>query len=360
MKKTDVMKVLADARPASLNPADDSERLERIIAGAGTRPSKVLAVPRRRRIGLGWAVGVAAAGLAVASTLVLAGAGNPSADPAARGLLLAAAEQTMKAPTGAGRYWHTQGVNSGGLLLGERQSQGVCRDETWAARSPKDPSWWLVHSWTRVEAVKGAQPPKKDEFSSDQAHFTCARGNRAVRVETGKTPYAARLNDFAEPGSRWPNVNGKAVSVAEIEHLPTEPEALKKVLIQWQGPGAMSDQKREEILFDQAAELLLELPVPSRVRAALFRLMADLPEVRSLGDVRDPLGRDAVGVALRRCEPAYGTESQVLFDKDTGRLLSVGRSVGKQGCTDLRPAGWSAVVESGWTDEEPKVPAAND
>jgi hypothetical protein len=51
--------------------------------------------------------------------------------------------------------------------------------------------------------------------------------------------------------------------------------------------------------------------------------------------------------------PGVGTESQVLFDKDTGRLLSVG----EQGCADLRPASWSAVLESRWTDESPKAPA---
>ncbi|WP_405144122.1 CU044_5270 family protein [Sphaerisporangium sp. NBC_01403] len=357
MKKTDVLKSLADVRPASLDPAGDPERLDRIIAAASTRPSTVPVVPRRRRVNLAWGAGVVAAGLAVAVTLVSGSAGDRSAEPAARGLLLAAAEQTMDAPATAGRYWHTRGVNSGGLLPDGRTSHGVCRDETWVARSPNDPSWWMVNSWTRVDAVEGAPPPKKGEFSSDQAHFTCARGNRAIDDQTGKTPYVGRLNHFAEPGSSWPNVNGKAVSVADIERLPTEPAALREVLVQWQGPGTISDKRRNEILFGQAAELLLELPAPSGVRAALFRLMADLPEVRSLGGVRDPLGRDAVGVALRICEPGYGTESQVLFDRNTGRLLSVGTSVGKQGCAELRPAGWSAVLDSGWTDELPNVPA---
>lgn len=358
MKKPDVMKSLADVRPDSLRPADEPERLGRIIAAAATGPSTVSVVPRRGRIKPGWGLGsgVVAAGLAMAAILVPGGANDQSADPAARGLLLAAAERTVKLPTAAGRYWHTRGVNSGSLSS-DRRSHGVCRDETWVARSSGDPSWWIVNSWTRVDAVKGAPAPKEGEFSSEQAHFTCARGNRALSDETGKTPHVGRLNDFAEPGSSWPNVNGKAVSVAEIEQLPTEPEALKEVLIQWQGSGGMSDKRRNEILFGQAAELLLELPAPSGVRAALFRLMADLPEVRSLGGVRDPLGRDAVGVALRSCEPGYGTESQVLFDKDTGRLLSVGESVGEQGCADLRPAGWSAVLESGWTNGSPKVPA---
>ncbi|WP_433414501.1 CU044_5270 family protein [Microtetraspora malaysiensis] len=358
MKKPDLMEMLADVRPASLTPEDDPRRLDRIIAAAARPSVGAEPVPRRGRgrPGWGWGAGVAAAGIAAAAILVPGAVGDRSAELAARGLLLAAAEQTVNAPTGAGRYWHARGVNSSSPA--DRTSDGLCRDETWVARSPKDPSWWIVHSWTRLGAVKGAPRPEKGVWSSEQAHFTCTRGRRAVHETEGTTPYFQRLNVFAEPGSSWPNVNGRAVTLAEIDALPTDPESLKEVLIQWQGPGPVSDERRDEILFEQAAEMLLELPAPSGVRAALFRLLADLPEVRSLGGVRDPLGRDAVGVALRSdCDLVYGDELQVLFDKDTGRLLSVKRLLGERGCADLRPVSWSAVQESGWTDESPKVPA---
>ncbi|WP_285780376.1 hypothetical protein [Microtetraspora sp. NBRC 13810] len=200
----------------------------------------------------------------------------------------------VQTPDTAGRYWHTRGVNSGALLRGDRPTRGACRDETWVARSPADPSWWIVHSWTRLDAAEGGEPPGPGASSTDQAHYACARGNRAITSPEGETPYAQRLNSFAEPGSSWPDVNGRAVSVAEIERLPTDPGALREVLVRWQGPGETDDRLRDQIVFDQAAELLLELPTPAGVRASLFRLMADLPEVRSLGDVRDPLGRAAV------------------------------------------------------------------
>ncbi|MFC4010163.1 CU044_5270 family protein [Nonomuraea purpurea] len=353
--KSDLMKTLAEARPASLEPADDPDRMERIIAAATARPSEAMpprrsSRSRRSRMRTVWVMGAVAAGVVAAVTLIPDG--GRSADPAARGLLLAAAEQTINEPASTGRYWHTKGVNVGGFRPSDR-SHGVCRDETWVARSPQDPSWWVVNDWTRMDAVKGAPPPPKGGFSSDQAHFACNRGTKGISNDKNTTPYAVRLNNFAEPGSSWPNVNGKPVSVEDIERLPTEPEELKETLIRWQVPSA----KQDEILFDQAAELLLDLPTPAPVRAALFRLLADLPGVRSLGDVRDPLGRAATGVALRECESRYGAESRILFDKGTGRLLSLAKSVGEQGCADLRPAGWSAVLTSGWTDETPKVPA---
>ncbi|MGW5683844.1 CU044_5270 family protein [Nonomuraea sp. NPDC003754] len=357
MSRTDVMKGLSKARPAALTPPDDPARLERIIAAAAVRPPAKVAAPRRRRTTMGWGLtaGALAAGLTAVVVLTPGTAGDQGVDPAVRGMLLTAAEQTMKTPQTAGRYWHTRGVNSG-ARFSERRTQGVCRDETWVARSPEDPSWWIVHSWTRVAAVDGAPPPQDGVWSSTQEHFVCARGNRELSDPTGETPYASRLNSFAEPGSSWPNINGKAVSVAEIERLPTDPEELKRVLIQWQGDG-VSEPRRTQLLVEQAAELLLELPAPAGVRAGLFRMMADLPGVRSLGGVRDPLGRAADGVALRTCEPGYGTDLQLLFDKDAGRLLSVNRSAGSQGCSDLRPAGWSAVLETGWTDESPELPA---
>lgn len=44
-------------------------------------------------------------------------------------------------------------------------------------------------------------------------------------------------------------------------------------------------------MFQIGARSLLEDPAAPKVRAATYRMPADLPEVRSLGRVRDPLGQ---------------------------------------------------------------------
>ncbi|GII75357.1 hypothetical protein Sru01_03390 [Sphaerisporangium rufum] len=359
MNENDVMKSLARSRPASLEPAPDPARLDRIIATAEARPGPAVRAPRRRaraaRVGYAGALAVAAAALAV----TVGGGPEPTADPAARRLLLAAADSSLRAPATTGRYWHTRGVNSGGGQLPAGQDvQGPCHDETWVARSPREPSWWIINTWSKVTVRPGAPSPERGKaWSSGDGGFACTRGNRSVAEDKGRTPTAVKLGDFAEPGSSWPNVNGRAVSIAEIQALPTEPDALKDLLLRWQGSTPANDETANEVLFFQAAELLLELPTPPDVRAGLFRMLAGLPGVGSAGEVRDPLGRTGMGVALRTCLPSYGQETRIMFDEPTGRLLAVTAATGTS-CANLDRRHWSAVLESGWTDASPVLPAA--
>ncbi|MDF5751543.1 hypothetical protein [Spongiactinospora sp. TRM90649] len=84
--------------------------------------------------------------------------------------------------------------------------------------------------------------------------------------------------------------------------------------------------------------------------------MADLPAVRSLGATRDPLGRDAVGVALRSCDNGYASETRALFGRTGGRLLAVLRATGDSGCQKVSPIAWTAMLGSGWTDAKPVLP----
>ena len=55
---------------------------------------------------------------------------------------------------------------------------------------------------------------------------------------------------------------------------------------------------------------MLDYPVSTAVRAAAFRLLADMPGVRTLGQVTDPLERQGVAVAI----PYPREELRVIFD----------------------------------------------
>lgn len=68
----------------------------------------------------------------------------------------------------------------------------------------------------------------------------------------------------------------------------------------------------------QAIEALLATPVPTRVRAALFRVAATLPGVAYAGRARDPSGRAGVAISLGRGVH----QGQLIFDPDTGELLA--------------------------------------
>jgi hypothetical protein len=99
-----------------------------------------------------------------------------------------------------------------------------------------------------------------------------------------------------------------------------------------------------------------ELPASPAVRTAVLRIIAGLPGVHSQGEVRDPLGRDGVGIVLvGKGDGATFTE-QLIVDPDTGELLAlvIGGTPGAKAKN-----GYQAFLDAGWTDEKPHVPSAD-
>ncbi len=78
-----------------------------------------------------------------------------------------------------------------------------------------------------------------------------------------------------------------------------------------------ASQQRSLDMFETAASLLAG-PVSPGVRAALYRLIATLPGLRSDGEVRDALGRLGAGVSI-----GGGRErARITFDPASGELFS--------------------------------------
>jgi hypothetical protein len=140
---------------------------------------------------------------------------------------------------------------------------------------------------------------------------------------------------------------GESLGPAEAAKLPTDPVALKKYLLGIHGR-IKDSGAADRWLFSWASQLLVELPAPPGVRAAALRVIADLPDVRSQGRVRDPLGREGIGIAEITDDHSYA--HQLVVDPDTGQLLA---RVGK-GAKN----GYLAVLDAGWTDRKPHVPSA--
>jgi hypothetical protein len=58
---------------------------------------------------------------------------------------------------------------------------------------------------------------------------------------------------------------------------------------------------------------------PPRLRATLYRALALVPGVQLLGEVRDRLGREAIGVAFTEYT---GLRQELLFDPQTAEVLN--------------------------------------
>jgi hypothetical protein len=83
------------------------------------------------------------------------------------------------------------------------------------------------------------------------------------------------------------------------------------------------------------------------VRGAALRLLAGLPGAKIQSNVADLQGRK--GTAVTFSFPDAWVTIQLIIDPVTGKLLSTGHTGGKNG--------GAVVLASGWTNENPGVPA---
>jgi hypothetical protein len=115
---------------------------------------------------------------------------------------------------------------------------------------------------------------------------------------------------------------------AQFQALPSSPSALaavvraaaaKQVQIAVQaGAGPVLGQNVSSIYV----QLLKWDPITPQVRAAVFRDLAALPGVRSVGRVTDPLGRSGYGIALNSPNALAGQEEILVIEPRTGTLLA--------------------------------------
>jgi hypothetical protein len=92
--------------------------------------------------------------------------------------------------------------------------------------------------------------------------------------------------------------------------------------------------------FTIIGDMLRETYAPSKLRAALYRIVANLPGVEYVGRATDDAGRTGIGVAFPN--ENGGVRQELVFDPITSQLLAE-RSVLTQDAQE-GPAG--AVMES--------------
>ncbi|MFI6574444.1 CU044_5270 family protein [Nocardiopsis sp. NPDC050513] len=166
-------------------------------------------------------------------------------------------------------------------------------------------------------------------------------------------------------------IDGEWLSPQDVQHLPSDPDRLREMLrSEDEGEESSHGGDTAQAGFPSVNEPSiaavtgnLNLPLPPRVRAGVYEVLAGLPGVREAEGVTEDLsGRPAVGVAYDVDGLGDGRyEERILFDPGTGRLLSVERVVVE---APEWEAGWAEpgdVVHyrlyetSEWTDSWPDV-----
>ncbi|MFF5261812.1 CU044_5270 family protein [Actinomadura viridis] len=391
----DVLRTLADARPAELDPGapvDPSIRdteLSRAMAPAAARGTGRGLVPRRRRVGPLWGgLGLGLVGATAAAALVVTSLGGgeggvPGGDLAgtgqvdvnsARTVLLAAAEKAEAAPA-TGKYWRVKKMFVAPRQVGPEGRTYTVSDakiyEEWISR---DGRAWVGH---RAAGAKPRTPADEKAWRRDGAP---ARWDMGVgdtvdkkRLYLQVKPGAGSLVKVQGEHTLQVPIAGPKPSFAALQKLPADPAVLRKMAEKSalsDGSGSPLDaenpQARQAFAAGKLADLLTTAPVPPKVRAAAFRALADMPAVRSEGRGADERGRKGVVLTITVPYAASTTSTRLIIDPATSQVLSEqvvskikGAAAQDAAAKGARTSGkerTTLYLGAGWTDQAPQAP----
>ncbi|TDD73883.1 hypothetical protein E1293_30340 [Actinomadura darangshiensis] len=329
----------------------EEESPERLNMRTDWRAARWADVPERPRRGLKVPLLSTAAATAVAAGAVTVVAlqpddGAPPA-PGAGGpelqgnVLLVAATNAQKAPTG--RYWHTKTV------MGDIYGVGKSAAHHYKVDSRQAREEWIAPNGAgRQTNIELTDVPLT---AQDRQKWQAAGSPAWVRIPNPDGDAPALLDMSQASGSSgWRPFPERfyGMTAGQLAQLPTQPKALKDVLLNLKGHWhavssddekkepirALQGQERVRALSDVAGGLLSIAPAPPKVRAAVFRLLADIPGVKAEGRATDPLGRAGavVSLPLKTTTPLglhtapeqLGTyKRQFIVDPAKGRLLAI-------------------------------------
>jgi hypothetical protein len=136
----------------------------------------------------------------------------------------------------------------------------------------------------------------------------------------GTLPAQARKPADAEWRSAACTGSFTAPTYAFLSTLPTQPQQLaKRVDAEVRRTDAADPTGRAEETWAVLAGLARAPMVPSKLRAAVYRLMSEQPDVRLIDTAVDAAGRP--GVAVSRTLSGQGVRSELIFAADSYRYL---------------------------------------
>jgi hypothetical protein len=380
MSRHDIINELAAINPVpteilARNVDPNAERLREEILRQSPmqrpRTSRLVPSMSQRLVLVSAAAGVA--GLVATSVVWVANQPATTAPPEAsqsltqgpattRQILLAAAEKVEQSEETSGRYWVEKTEHGGLRQVGPADARYEILErrhsENWEPTNPKDQTVFL-------EKYLGAAPATPADEAAWKADGSPTRWIEKIPdlpdpivIEAAAGPVGGRSvpgSQAGRPGMPEPDfsVDGTPMSRAELAALPTDPAALKAALLKARAEnGSVTTGK--EYSFWSVKELVFDLPVAPQVRAAAYRLMADLDEVTVLGPVKDRHGRAGVAISYdRRGDGGNVVQTRLIIDPQTGQpLAEESWDLGKDGSSETL-SNYEVILSAGWSDEAP-------
>jgi hypothetical protein len=244
----------------------------------------------------------------------------------ARSVLLAAAETAAREPATSGPYWYTrqrtsrpaqyvQKFKKPQQKLNKAQRQEIPFSATVA--STQD-SWYAGEKGASSRTVTGQDPKVAFASSVDEAKWK-QLGSPALTEEKPSTnDYDMELHF---------QIGNHDFTVRQLLKLPTSKDELESQVRRLFDEESASDWWPAKPEFTDyvwsAAQDLLAGPISPGTRSALYRLLAEQPAIKSLGEVTDSLGRTGVALAWTIAGNGDGSgEARLIVDDATAELLS--------------------------------------
>jgi hypothetical protein len=272
-----------DAPDPAARAAARAALLERIEADAAASPARrplALRLPRRRLLAGGLGLAGAATAIVVA---VLAGLGGGAVQPAP-----ASAAETLRRVA----------------VVAERAPDVVL----------KPGQYWYVRSEQAGAGAGDAAFVREDWRSIDGSGRVVQRGAEPVDVTIhGDDPKARGelYGGFPEP-----------FTYEQLRALPVATDALYERLEQlaerWAGEHGAHVALESRMFAIVGSWLRAAPPAPAKLRAALYRVAAQIPGVELMGERPDASGRPGVAVALTE----EGSRRELVFDPRTTELIA--------------------------------------
>ncbi|GAA1591756.1 hypothetical protein GCM10009678_87520 [Actinomadura kijaniata] len=356
-------KIFRDLRPAALDElAEDAHARRRDTDLAHA----LRAVPARRSRRPVLALAAVTAAAAATGVLVVTDGDGPAPAPGpgtpapataqdARTVLLASAHTAERTPVKPGRYWYTrlrtqhvqnERMDRKGLKPGQR-SRIIKLPYTYITANTQE-SWLSRTGRDRTRSITAVNAKTSFPTAGDEAAWRKAGAPRLM----DRTERERSVNDYDEPITH--TIGNENVPTDRLLKLPIEPAALARELRRRYDADVRdaNDGKGPEKSVDPypsyvwgAAQDLLSGPITPGTKAALYRVLADLPEVRGEGRATDQLGRTGVAVTMRG--PVAGLRLRLIIDPRTANLLAY-----ESGTSPVagKPALSMAYESMGWVD----------
>lgn len=332
---TDLLARLASTNPApSLDAEPDAELLRQILAVPAEEPRRR---PRRRVLLAGVA---AAAVLAAVVAASLPGERLGPSSAAAQALERVAVAAAAQSAAPAGRWAYTRART----LYGSTNLD----EPPYTVLLPSERESWVGPDG----AARIVEIPGKPVFLSES-------DRRRWRAGGG------RMAAGATKDTRYRSLPTSLALYADVAGLPTEPDPLEAALrrdVRTQNPPPEDGYSEDGELRDRISSLLNSPASSGVLRAALYRVLARLPDVELAGEVRDPLGRGGIGF---KSPGGYGDEAVwtsrlLIVDPRSGDVLAeqtvLERRVDWIDAAPGKVIGEIVYVEQGWVDSPEERP----